>query len=149
MSDDFDKLIQYLQEKVLEEDRKIYSEKIIAEFMNPQNFGKIENPDSWSSVKGTCGDMVELFLSIRDDKITDIKFSTGGCGATVACNSYITRIVKGKTLKEAYGVEAKDIDDYLGLPEKNKHCADLAVFSLRTAIDKYYTKKKIEAELED
>lgn len=150
MSDDFDKFVQRLQEKVLEEERKIYSERVIAEFTNPQNFGKIENPDSWGSVKGTCGDTVEVFLLIENDKILDIKFWTDGCGATVACNSYLTKIVKGKPLKEAYGIEAKDIDDYFeGLPEENKHCADLAVFSLRTAIDKYYAKKKIEKELKD
>ncbi|MGQ9722853.1 MAG: iron-sulfur cluster assembly scaffold protein [Candidatus Jordarchaeum sp.] len=143
MSDDFDKLVQYLQEKVLEEERKIYSERVIEEFMNPQNFGKIENPDSWSSVKGTCGDTVEIFLSVSKDNIKNITFLTDGCGATVACTSYLTRIVKGMTLKDAYGLEAKDIDEYFELPEENKHCADLAVFSLRTAIDKYYAKKEI------
>jgi nitrogen fixation NifU-like protein len=149
MSDEFDKLAQYLQEKVLEEERKIFSDRVIDEFMNPQNFGKIKNPDSWSSVKGTCGDTVEMFLSIGNDTIKDIKFLTDGCGATVACNSYLTRTVKGKTLKEAYEIESKDIDDYFeGLPKENKHCADLAVFSLKAAIDKYYAKKELERELE-
>lgn len=148
MSDDFDKLAQYLQEKVLEEERKIYSQRAIEEFMNPQNFGKMENPDSRSSVKGSCGDTVEIFLSVENNKIKDIKFLTDGCGATVACNSYLTRTVKGKTLKEAYRLESKDIDDYFeGLPKENKHCADLAVSSLKAAIDKYYAKKEMEKEL--
>jgi nitrogen fixation NifU-like protein len=149
MPDDFDKLVQDLQEKVLEEERKIYSEKVINEWRNPQNIGKIENPDSWSRAKGTCGDTVGLYLSIKDDKIMDAKFLTDGCGATIACNSYLTKTIKGKTLKEAYETKEKDIEDSLELPEENKHCAKLAVFTLKTAIDKYYAKKEIEKELKD
>ena len=145
--DEFDKLAEYLQEKVLEEERKIYSERVINEFMNPQNVGKIENPDSWSRVTGLCGDTVEIFLQVENDTIKDIKFITDGCGPTIACNSYLTRIVRGKTLQEAYRLEPKDIDEYFELPEENKHCAELAVATLRTAIEKYLAKKEIEKEL--
>jgi len=134
ITDKFDTLAQELQEALL----KGYSENLKKEFLNPQNIGKIENPDSWSKITGECGDTVEMYLSIENGKIKDIKFWTDGCGFTIACCSYVTRIAKGKPVEEAYQIKPEEVDTYFsGLPEENKHCAYLAVNSLKAAIEKY------------
>ena len=137
MADDIDKLAASLQETILEG----YSQKFKDELFNPRNLGKIENPDSHVRIKGVCGDRIEMSLIIRDEKIHDIKFVTDGCGATVACASYVTRTAQGKSIEKALRMEPDDVDRYFeGLPEEHKHCAKLAVITLRAAVEEYRSK---------
>lgn len=137
MTEKHDKIAQDIQEAILEG----YSDKFKNEFMKPENIGRIEDPDSYVSVMGVCGDTIEMYLVVRDGKISDIKFMTDGCGATITCASYVTRIAKGKTLEEALHIKPEDVDEYFeGLPEEHKHCAKLAVITLKAAIDKYQSK---------
>lgn len=132
MIEKLDKYVQELQEAMLEG----YSEKLKNEFLNPKNLGKIEDSDSHVSVTGVCGDTIEMYLSIRDGRISDIKFMTDGCGPTIACASYVTRTAKGRTIEEALQIKREDVDKYFeGLPEENQHCAKLSIMTLQAAID--------------
>jgi len=138
MADDIDELVKSLQEAILAG----YSQKFKDELFNPRNFGEVENPDSHVRIKGVCGDTIEMSLIVRDEKIHDIKFTTDGCGATVACASYVTRTAQGKSVEEALRMEPDDVDRYFeGLPEEHKHCAKLAVITLRALLDEYCSKK--------
>ena len=137
MADDIDRLVESLREAILAG----YSQKFKDELFNPMNFGKIENPDSYVRIKGVCGDTIEMSLIVRDERIHDIKFTTDGCGATVACASYVTRTAQGKSIEEALQMEPDDVDRYFdGLPEEHKHCAKLAVITLRALLDEYRSK---------
>jgi nitrogen fixation NifU-like protein len=139
MTEKFDKYVQELQESMLEG----YSEKLKNEFLNPENLGKIDNPDSYVRVTGVCGDTIEMYLCVKSGKIINIKFLTNGCGATIACSSYITRISKGESVESAFKIKPKDIDNYFeGLPDEHKHCAKLAVITLKAAL-KEYAKKRL------
>ena len=132
-----DKLAWDIQESLLEG----YSERFKREFLNPKNIGKIEDPDCHSSIKGVCGDTVEMSLSIQNGRISDIKFMTDGCGATISCASYVTRTAKGKSIEEALRITQDDVDKYFqGLPEEHKHCAKLAVMTLTAALEQYVGK---------
>jgi len=134
-----EKMVDGLQNATL----KDYSEKFKIELLNPQNIGKIDDPDSYVRVTGVCGDTIEMYLSVESDKITNIKFLTNGCGATIACSSYTTRISKGKSIESAFKIKPKDIDNYFeGLPDEHKHCAKLAVITLKAAL-KEYAKKRL------
>ena len=86
------------------------SKKFKNELLNPQNIGKIVDPDSFARVAGVCGDTIEMYLSFKSGKITNIKFLTIGCGATIACSSYVTRISKGRSIESAFKIKPKDID---------------------------------------
>lgn len=122
---------------------KGFSEKFKSELLNPQNIGKIDDPDSYVRVTGVCGDTIEMYLSVKSGKIINIKFLTNGCGATIACSSYTTRISKGKSIESAFKIKPKDIDNYFeGLPDEYKHCAKLAVITLKAAL-KEYAKKRL------
>ena len=122
---------------------KDFSEKFNLELLNPQNIGKIANPDSYVRVTGVCGDTIEMYLSVKSGRIKDVKFLTNGCGATIACSSYITRISKGKSIESAFKIKPKDIDNYFdGLSDEYKHCAKLAVITLKAAL-KEYAKKRL------
>jgi len=142
MADDIDKLVESLQKAILAG----YSQKFKDELFNPMNFGKIENPDSYVRIKGVCGDTIEMSLIVRDEKIHDIKFVTDGCGATVACASYVTRTAQGKPIEEALKVKPEDVDRYFeGLPKEHKHCAKLAVMALRALLEEYCNKTNQES----
>ena len=110
---------------------------------NPKNIGKIKGADSSVSVTGVCGDTVEMYLALKDGKINDIKFMTDGCRATIACASYVTRMVKGKAITDALLMKPEDADSYFEcLPDESKHCAKLAVDTLKAALNRYEIKEQ-------
>ncbi len=117
----------------------MYSEKVMDHFQNPRNVGELENPDTVGEVGNpSCGDIIQLFLKIDGEVITDIKFKTFGCGAAVATSSLTTELVKGKTIEEALKISNKDIAEKLGgLPSNKMHCSNLATDALKDAIEKY------------
>ena len=134
MSDDLDRMAEELQEALLEG----YSQEARDEFLHPRNVGRLDAPDGYSKITGVCGDTVEMYLSIAKGKVTDAKFMTDGCGSTVTCASYVTRLAKGRTPQAASGITPEDVDGYFGgLPEESRHCAVLAVSALRAAIENY------------
>jgi nitrogen fixation NifU-like protein len=137
MADNIDEIVKNLQEAVLAG----YSQRFKDELFSPRNLGKIENPDSHVRTTGVCGDTIEMFLTVRDQRIHDIKFATDGCGATVVCASYVTRTAQGKSIEEGLRIEAEDVDRYFeGLPAEHKHCAKLAVITLRALLEKHRSK---------
>ena len=143
MTEKIDKLVQELQKSILED----YSENLKNGFLHAQNVGRLDNPDSYASVTGVCGDTVEMYIDIRDGRISDIKFMTDGCGFTIACASHVTRTVKGKTIEEALLIKPEDIDRYFGgLPEDHKHCAKLSVMTLKAVIKNYRSELKESKE---
>ena len=138
MADNIDEIAKSLQQRVLEG----YSEKFKDEFLSPRNIGKMQNPDGHANITGICGDTIEMYLTIEDERISNIKFMTDGCGATIACASYVTRTVKGKSIEEALRIKPEDVDSYFeGLPEESKHCAKLAIDTLKAALNMYENKE--------
>jgi nitrogen fixation NifU-like protein len=143
MSVDFDEAIKELQESIMEEARKVYPEKVIEAWLNPRYMGEMENPQGCGEVKGPCGDTVKIFLRIDDDKITDARFTTDGCGATVAVGSMACELAIGRDIKEAFEISNEEILDNLGgLPPESIHCARLASDAVKEALTNYLTTKK-------
>jgi len=133
--DDFVKMVEDLQKKIEYEEEATYSQTVIREYRNPSNFGMIENPDAFGEVKGPCGDIMKISLRIEDRKIRDACFWTDGCGATIACGSMLTKMIKGETLEDAADITSERLTNVLGgLPEEHLHCSKLAVNTLRKAI---------------
>ena len=119
-----------------------YTEKVMEHFMNPRNVGVIENPDGYGKVGNpVCGDLMEIFITIKDEMIEDIKFRTFGCGSAIAVSSMITVMAKGKSLEEAMKITRKDVADELdGLPPQKMHCSNLGADALHAAIQDYWVK---------
>lgn len=119
-----------------------YSNKVMEHFKNPQNVGEIEDPDGIGHVGNpVCGDIMELYIKVKDNVITDAKFKTFGCGAAIATSSMVTELVKGKTLDEAQNISNKAVVEALGgLPPIKMHCSVLAEEALKSAIDDYLGK---------
>jgi nitrogen fixation NifU-like protein len=121
-----------------------YNQKVMDHFKNPRNVGEIENPDGVGHVGNpVCGDIMELYIKVKDGIIVDAKFKTFGCGAAIATSSMITEIVKGKSLKEALRISNKTVAEALdGLPAVKMHCSVLAEDALKSAIEDYLSKSK-------
>jgi len=121
-----------------------YSKKVMDHFMNPRNVGVIKNPDGYGKVGNpVCGDIMEIFIKVKNDIITDIKFKTFGCGSAIATSSKVTELAKGKHVDEAMKLTRQNVADELdGLPPHKMHCSNLAADALHEAIKDYKSKKK-------
>jgi len=121
-----------------------YSEKVMEHFFNPRNVGEIESPDGVGEVGNPrCGDIMRMYIKVKDNRIEEIKFKTFGCGAAVATSSMVTEIVKGKTLDEALKITNKAVAEALdGLPPLKMHCSNLAEEGVKAAIEDYRKKNE-------
>jgi nitrogen fixation NifU-like protein len=121
----------------------MYSEKVLDHFRNPRNVGEIEDADGEGTVGNpVCGDLMTIYIRVNDDKISDIKFKTFGCGAAIATTSMTTELARGKTLDEAMTITREQVAEELGgLPPVKMHCSNLAADALHEAIKDYREKK--------
>jgi nitrogen fixation NifU-like protein len=113
-------------------------------FKNPRNMGEIPDADGVGTVGNpVCGDLMTIYIKVKDNRLVDIKFKTFGCGAAIATTSMTTELAMGKTLEEAIKITRGDVADSLGgLPPVKMHCSNLASDALRAAIEDYYKRRK-------
>ena len=119
-----------------------YSEKVMDHFANPRNVGEIPDADGIGKVGNpTCGDVMWIYIKVKDDILVDVKFKTFGCGAAIATSSMITELAKGKTLEEGLKISRGNVAEALdGLPQVKLHCSNLAADGLHAAIKDYLEK---------
>jgi nitrogen fixation NifU-like protein len=117
----------------------LYNKTVMDHFRNPRNVGVIEDADGVGEVGNPlCGDMMTIYLKIKDEQIEDIKFQTFGCGSAIAVSSMLTEIAKGKSIEEAKAITNKDVAQALeGLPKNKLHCSNLGADALQLAIKNY------------
>lgn len=123
----------------------LYTETVMDHFTHPRNVGEIPDADGVGEVgNAKCGDIMKMYLKIKDDRIKDVKFETFGCGSAIASSSMATELIKGKTIEEALAVTNKQVVDALGgLPAYKLHCSVLAEESIKAAVKNYYDRNNI------
>lgn len=128
----------------------MYSEKVIDHFQNPRNVGELEDAGGIGEVgNAVCGDIMRMYIKVKDNVIEDITFKTFGCGAAIATSSVATEMIKGKTIEEALEITNKAVVEALGgLPPAKIHCSVLAEEAMREAIADYYRKQGVKTEEE-
>ena len=121
----------------------MYSEKVIEHFMNPRNVGEIPDADGVGTVGNpVCGDMMAFYIKVDNDRLSDIKFKTFGCGAAIAVSSIVSEMAMGMTLEEAKQLNRNIVADELdGLPPNKMHCSNLGAEALHKAIEDYESKQ--------
>ena len=123
----------------------LYTETVMDHFTHPRNVGEIPDADGVGEVgNAKCGDIMKMYLKIKDKRIEDAKFETFGCGSAIASSSMATELIKGKTIEEALAVTNKQVVDALGgLPAYKLHCSVLAEESIKAAVKNYYDRNNI------
>ena len=123
----------------------LYTKTVMDHFTHPRNVGEIPDANGVGEVgNAKCGDIMKMYLKIKDDRIEDAKFETFGCGSAIASSSMATELIKGKTVDEALAVTNKQVVDALGgLPAYKLHCSVLAEESIKAAVKNYYDRNNI------
>ncbi len=131
----------------------LYSDKVMDHFTNPRNVGKLDDADGVGEVgNAKCGDIMRIYIKVKDDIITDVKFNTFGCASAIATSSMATEMIKGKSIHEALALTNKAVVEALdGLPTNKIHCSVLAEEAVRAAIKDYYDRNGLPygEELQD
>lgn len=141
MGEKFDDFLDELQENILRDEVKSLPEELVEHFTKPKNFGRMNDPDGGAIVRGQCGDTMEMYIIIEEEKISNVLFYTDGCGITAACGSLITELAKGQTIKNALRISPADVIEKFGDSlESSFHCAILAVITLHKAIADYFLR---------
>ena len=140
--DSWTQWLKVMEDKIMENVKQQYSHVVINEWLYPSNVGRMKDADRHAIVTGPCGDTMELYMKIRDKKISKASFMTDGCGATIACGSMITKILTNLPINKA----EKITDEYLlkkleGLPIEHMHCATLTIKTLKKALDNFNREK--------
>ena len=122
----------------------LYSEKVMDHFLHPRNVGVIEDANAVGEVgNAKCGDIMKMYLKIRDDIVEDVKFETFGCGSAIASSSMATEMIKGKPLSEVRNLTNKAVTEALdGLPAHKIHCSVLAEEAIHSALEDYERRQK-------
>ena len=123
----------------------LYTQTVMDHFMHPRNVGEIADADGVGEVgNAKCGDIMRMYIKVKDDVITDCKFNTFGCGSAIATSSMATELIKGKPISEALELSNKAVVEALdGLPAHKIHCSVLAEEAVRAAVKDYYDKNGI------
>lgn len=141
MPDDFDKFVENLQKEIIKQDIEKHNEKIVNLFHNPQNWGKPPEKDItvYEEYRGGPNNyFLGLYLIIENDIIAKANFITDGCGVMVATASQMTLLIEGRSLEYAGNLKPTDLDEALmGIPDDERHCAELVIRTLRNVIQKY------------
>ena len=121
----------------------IYSDKVMDHFQNPRNVGTLPDADGVGQVGNpVCGDMMTFYVKVKDDRLTDVKFQTFGCGAAIAVSSMVTEMALGKTVAEAMEITNEKVAEELGgLPKNKMHCSNLGADALHAALENYQARK--------
>ena len=128
----------------------LYSEKVMDHFRKTRNLGKMDDADGIGEVGNEkCGDIMKMYIKVKDGIIEDVKFNTFGCGSAIASSSMATEMIKGKSIDDALELSNKAVVEALdGLPTHKIHCSVLAEEAVKAAVKDYYDKNGIAYDKE-
>ena len=143
MGDKLDDFIDGLQDQIFQETRSAYGELAFERWQNILYLGPMDDPDGYARITGSCGDTMEIFLKIENDRVQKASFQTDGCGTSAVCGSFAAEMALDKTPDELVEVTGEKILEILGgFPKDDEHCAFLAAETLQEALNDYMIKQK-------
>ncbi|MBM9514305.1 iron-sulfur cluster assembly scaffold protein [Desulfogranum marinum] len=138
----FNAMVDSIQEQVFEDAKDAYGVVGFDRWRNPRFHGRMEDADVQGRITGSCGDTMEMFLKIEEDRVTDASYATDGCGSSNVCGSFAAEIAIGKTVEEIFDLTGEDVLNKIGqFPEQEEHCAYLAIKTVQDAVNNYMVKK--------
>ena len=135
---EFEELVQQLQEQSFADARAAFGEKGFDRWRNPVYHGPMTDADSHARIRGGCGDSMEIFLKFEDNRVTKASYVTDGCGSSALCGSFTAELAHGRDPDELFELGPDDVLKTIGtFPEKDEHCAQLAILTLHEAVNRY------------
>ena len=145
MGDTLDDFVNDIEEQIYQETKEAYGEIAFQRWLNPLFMGSMDNPDGYASLRGVCGDTMEIFLKFERSRVKDASFLSSGCGSSSVCASFAAELSLRKTPDEILAITAEDIMEKLGgLPKEDEHLAFLAAETLHQAVNDHSLKKATE-----
>ena len=142
MNDKLDAFLDELQEQIFQETREVFGDAGFQRWQNPKYMGRLENPQAYAKVTGSCGDTMEIYLNFRDERVTAASYMTDGCGSSSVCGSFAAETAMGKTPDELVEINGETILNMLGrFPKDEEHCAFLAAETLQEALQNYMVQQ--------
>lgn len=139
---EFDALINKIQSKIFAEAKDAFGEKGFDRWRNPKHCGVMEDAVSHARMKGSCGDTMEMYIAVNDDRIEQVSYVTDGCSSSSIAGSFTSELAVGKTFEEVLDMTGADILNEIGtFPEAEEHCAHLAVSTLQEAVNSFLVEQ--------
>lgn len=140
-SNKLDAFLDRLQDDINNEAYEAYGPKGYERWRNPKYCHAMEDCDSRASLTGDCGDTMEIFIKMAEERVVDGSYRTTGCASSSICGSFAVELALGKTAGEILDMSGQTILDELGrFPKKEEHCAHLAITTLQEALNIYMRK---------
>jgi nitrogen fixation NifU-like protein len=112
-----------------------HSPNFQAMVLENDRFERMRHPDGYAKCSRECGDTLEIFLTSQNGRIRSASFYTEGCLYTIACANAVVHMVEGKSIIQARAISPRQVSEFLEtLPKAERHCAELAVRTLRVAL---------------
>lgn len=147
MNDELDDFVERMQAQIFEETKEAYGEVAFQRWLNPLYMGRMEDPDGYGRVTGSCGDTMEIFLKFENNRVREASFTTDGCGGSAVCGSFAAELSLGKTPDELVEVTGEEILRTLGrFPKEDEHCCFLAAGTLQEALNDYMIRESQKRE---
>ena len=141
--ENLDNFLDNLQEKIFNTARGELGEKGFNRWQNPCYNGKMSDADAHASIKGSCGDTMEIFLKFNANRVVDASYVTDGCASSAISGSFAAELAIGKEPDELTDITGDVVLETIGrLPEDDRHCADLAAETLQVALNNYMIEQK-------
>lgn len=139
---EFDALISKIQNEVFTEAKNALGEKGFDRWRNPKHFGVMEDADSHASLKGSCGDTMEMYIRVKNDMVEQVTYVTDGCSSSSIAGSFTAELAMGKSFEEVLDLTGPDVLNEIGtFPKAEEHCAHLAVSTLHEAVNSFLVEQ--------
>lgn len=144
--DEFEALVQQLQQNSFADARDAYGDKGFARWRNPRYHEPLADPDGSSFLTGSCGDSIGIALAFRDNRVEQAAYQTNGCASSALCGSFTAELAIGKTPPELFALTTSDVLEAIGrFPREDRHCATLAIKALQHAVHEYQRCRGVAA----
>lgn len=134
----FEEPVADLQESAIAKARAAFGPRVFERWLRPRFNGPIEQPDGSARIRGSCGDIIEIYLRFEAERVSEASYVTNGCAASALCGSFTAELAHGKNPEELMDLKPRDVLAAIGtFPAQDRHCATLAMMALHKALNEY------------
>lgn len=120
---------------------QLYRAVILDHSKNPRRRGVLDKATTQIELKNpTCGDVIQVQMTIEDNIITDVRFEGSGCTISMSSASMMTDAILGKSIEDALMLA----DEFSGVVqgEEAEHKHELGDAMMLSGVSKFPARIK-------